>query len=207
MKLFQLQTSLRGTEWMKEFLQDNYVCIGYSGIGDLEQATREMTARRLKQTYAYGEQELEEALEHLELFVHEMQDGDYVLISDGEWAYLGDAGDYFYNDVYDNAEDGRCHRRGVTWLKSLSLAALNPQVREFLTGSAPISEYTGALPPERLDLWLTDTGSGSSDDPRGTVRVDEPTIAEALAVLKEALLSEDPVRRERAAAAILYYAK
>lgn len=83
MKLFQMKTAPLGIERMTEFVQDNYVCAGYPGIGDLEQASREEIARRLQQTYAYYGPELEKTLDSLDIFVHTMQDGDYVLISDG----------------------------------------------------------------------------------------------------------------------------
>lgn len=206
MKLFQMKTAPLGIERMTEFVQDNYVCAGYPGIGDLEQASREEIARRLHQTSAYYGPELEKALDSLDIFVHTMQDGDYVLISDGEWAYLGDLGDYFYEEACDHPEDGRCHRK-VTWLKSLFSAELNPMMGELLADALPVSQYIGTLPPERLDLWLSDAGLGGSEQTKHTVKVDAEIIAEALSVLTAALHSEDAERRERAAAAILHYAK
>ncbi|MHA6530040.1 hypothetical protein [Paenibacillus sp. BAC0078] len=207
MKLFQLKTQPLCIERIQEFLQDNYVCIGYTGIGDLDNVDREEIRRRLVQSGAVQGRELEANLESLELFVHSMQDGDYVLVADEQWAYLGDLGDYFYDEASDNAGDGRCHRRGVTWLKSVPIAELNHSVREWVAGEALVSQYTGPLPRANLDLWIAGlTAEGNMNGDKAG-KVDDETLAEALAVLKSALYSEDIERRERAAIAILQYAK
>lgn len=201
MKLFQMKTEPLGVQRLQEFLQDNYVCIGYTGIGDLENIDKESMRRRLLQSGADEGLELEASLESLELFVHIMQDGDYVLITDEQWAYLGDLGDYFYDEASDNTGDGRCHRRGVTWLMSVPIAELNHTVREWMAEEGLVSQYPGPLPGVNPDLWI----AGSSEAKAG--KVDAETLAEALAVLKSALYSEDAERRERAAIAILQYAK
>ncbi|QSF46943.1 hypothetical protein [Paenibacillus tianjinensis] len=206
MKLFQMKTTPLGVERTREFLEDNYLCIGYPGTGDLQQADREDIRVKLLQSGVCGEQELEAAVDHLELFVHDMQDGDYVLIADGEWVHLGDLGDYFYEDTYDNEEDGRCHRRGVTWLKSMSRHSLNSIAGELLAEDALISRYQGTLPSARLELWIGDAGADTRFG-GSPATVDQDTLDLAVAVLKEALHSGDAERRERAAIAILQYAR
>lgn len=208
MKLFQVKTQPLGVERVQEFLQENYVCIGYIGVGDLENAGKEEIRKRLVLAGSAEGAELDAALDNLLVFVQDMQDGDYVLIADEEWAYLGDLGDYFYMDAYDSAEDGRCHRRGVTWLKSVPLAMLHHTLREWLTEEAVVSQYTGILPGARLDLWITESTTDCLVSVAKTAgNVDDELVAEALAVLKAALQSEDAERRERAAIAILQYAK
>lgn len=207
MKLFQMKTSPLGVERTREFLEDNYLCIGYPGTGDLQQADREELRVKLLQAGTCGERNLDEAIEDLWLFVHEMQDGDYILIPDGDWVHLGDLGDYFYDDTHDNEEDGRCHRRGVTWLKSMPRRSLNSFAAELLAEDALISRYRGTLPSARLELWIEDTGADMRNSGGKPAGVDEDTLNLAVAVLKEALLSGDPERRERAAIAILQYAR
>jgi hypothetical protein len=62
------------------------------------------------------------------------------------------------------------------------------------------------MPSARVDLWIT----GSSDSKQAVsnrMHVDEETLSMALDILKEALVSENAERRERAAIAILQYAK
>ncbi|OMF97533.1 hypothetical protein [Paenibacillus sp. FSL R7-0273] len=207
MKLFQIKASPLGVERIAEFLENNYICIGYPGTGDLEGASPEEMLARLLKSGAYQGKELEAAVVNLNLFVHEMQDGDYVLVADGQWVHLGDLGDYFYDETYDKAGDGRCHRRGVTWLKSIPQSALNPEVAELLADESSVSRYRGTLPAARIELWLEGTGPADSAADGNRSRVDEITVAKAIAVLKEALNSDDADRRERAAVAILHYAK
>ncbi len=206
MNLFQMQSKPLGIERITAFLQDNYVCIGYPGIGDLENISAEELRDRLIHTYQYSEPELTQHLQAIQMFVHTMQDGDYVLVVDEEWVHLGDLGDYFYNELFDTTDVGTCHRRGVTWLKSLLYTDLTIGVQEFLRESGVITQYKGPMPSARLDLWIT--GSSASElTENHPVSVDEETVAKALNILKEALLCEDVERRERAAIAILQYAK
>ena len=206
MNLFQMGSKPLGIERITAFLQDNYVSIGYPGIGDLENIGTEELRDRLIHTYQYSEAELTRHMQAIQMFVHTMQDGDYVLVVEEEWVHLGDLGDYFYNECFDNTDNGTCHRRGVTWLKSLPFMELNKGVQQFLRESGVIAQYKGPLPSARLDLWIM--GSTASEQTEmNSVWVDEKTVAKALHILKEALVCDDVERRERAAIAILQYTK
>ena len=141
-----------------------------------------------------------------------------MLVSDGMQAYLGDLGDYFYEEMSDNDEDGLCHRRGVTWLHAIPLDRLNPAVRALLDQPVPVARFGLPLPVAGLERWIegsertADAAAGARADggpalQAPAVPVDEETVREALHVLKQALKSGDPERRERAAAAILRYAR
>ncbi|OBZ14611.1 hypothetical protein A8L34_11865 [Bacillus sp. FJAT-27264] len=204
MNLFQLKS--REAELLKAFLEDHYVCIGYPGLGDLEGMDRDELDERLQQAYGYQGQALAGHAEVVNLFVHTMQDGDYLLVADGDWVHLGDLGDYFYDERFDIEGDGRCHRRGVTWLTSIPYAALNSVVKALLAEEAIVSMFQEPIAAARLDLWIRDT-EASGNFPNKGVLVEEETVAEALDILKKALKSPDADRRERAAIAILQYAK
>ncbi|WP_340022996.1 hypothetical protein MHI24_28840 [Paenibacillus sp. FSL K6-1096] len=207
MSLYGVNLELLGSGLLKPFLEDNYICAGYPGLGDLENAGREEIGRRLRAA-GYQGQALDEAEASLDTFVNVMQDGDYVLIADEEWVYLGDLGDYFYDDLHDGIGDGTAHRRGVTWLKSIPRDAVNLSVKELLAADRRVTAYPGVLPAARIELWLGDDSAGSGELAGASpVQVDEATIAKALAVLKAALDSADAERQERAAVAILQYAK
>lgn len=206
MNLFQLKTGESEQQWMAEFLKDNYVSIPYNGLGDLENTGREDITSRLGSVYGYEGEELESHAQAVHTFVHIMQDGDYVLVAEGDWVHLGDLGDYFYNEGFDTAEDGRCHRRGVTWLTSIPHAALNAGVQELLADHAVVSRFNGPIAAARLDLWVREPQSAEVLGTAG-VKVDDATLAEALEILRQALKSADIERRERAAIAILQYAK
>lgn len=207
MRLYGVNLEQLGSGLLKSFLEDNYICAGYPGLGDLENVGREEIGMRLLAA-GYEELELEGALGSLDAFVNEMQDGDYVLIADEAWVYLGDLGDYFYDDRHDGVEDGTAHRRGVTWLKSLPRDTVNPSAKKLLAADRRVAAYPGVLPAARIELWLGDDSAGSGTvAAASTVQVDEATVADALAVLKAALHSGDAERQERAAVAILQYAK
>ncbi|MBP2114924.1 hypothetical protein [Paenibacillus silagei] len=207
MGLYAMKLEELGSGLLKSFLEDNYICAGYSGTGDLEKHSREEIISKLAAAGYHG-QELEGATHTLDTFINAMQDGDYVLIADEEWVYLGDLGDYFYDTRHSGAEDRTAHRRGVTWLKSLPLAAVNPAVTGLLASDSRITAYSGVLPAARIDLWLgNQAGDGGNAAGACPVQVDEATVAQALAVLKAALNSTDVERQERAAVAILQYAR
>ncbi|MDF2669289.1 MAG: hypothetical protein K0R67_1595 [Paenibacillus sp.] len=191
---------------MAEFLKDNFVCIGWPGIGDLEKASKEQLKDRLSSKYGYQGQELANRLGAVSAFVHTMQDGDYVLVADQDWVHLGDVGDYYYAEQFDTEEDGMCHRRGVTWLTSIPKVELNAEVQELLRHRGTITKFKHPLPIAQLDRWVTNA-QGITQVTGKPGYVDAKTVEEALNILKAALRSEDADRRERAAAAILQYAK
>jgi predicted Mrr-cat superfamily restriction endonuclease len=210
MNLYDMKLKADRAELIPLFLEHNFVCIGWPGIGDLENVSEDELKSRFVQAYDFQGGVLAESLEEIRTFVHTMQDGDYVLVSDEDWAYLGDLGDYYYLEHHDNREDGMCHRRGVTWMTRIPLTKLNPKVQDLLNSHETIAKFEYDFVDADLHRWLAD-GKGlagvSSDNASGQpVHIDSDMIERALTILKEAMSSDDPERRERAAAAILQYA-
>ncbi|WP_440119415.1 hypothetical protein [Paenibacillus sp. QZ-Y1] len=208
MNLFHIQSSLHGISWTKSFLEDNFVGIAWPAIGDLEHESPAEWKEQLVQRYRLGETELANALETLHTFAHILQDGDYILISDEEWAYVGDMGEYYYDDSTGTGENLICHRRGVTWMGRIPLAELNDKVQTLCNHPSILARFEYPVSQAELErgLLVTPTTEGE-EKTLSTVRVDEATIQEALDVLKEALHSEEADLRIRAAVAILQYAK
>lgn len=232
MELYAVKSFVLGQERLPAFVEDRFISIGFPGIGDPSGLGIEELRGRLElaqqaavrgglahesglETLGFDLNKSAEAIWH---FVSGMKDGDYVLVSDGMQAYLGDVGDYFYEEMSDNDEDGLCHRRGVTWLHAIPLDRLNPAVRALLCQPVPVARFGLPLPLAGLERWIESpqtadaAAAGAQSDSGRTpqepgVPVDEETVMEALNVLKEALKSGDPERRERAAAAILRYAR
>ena len=205
MKLYGMRLNPAFEGRFPAFLEDNYVSIGCPGIGDLEGAGRDEIENRLARSGGYEGPELRKIAEEVHLFASGVQDGDYILFADGDTAMLGDVGDYFYAESSDTPEDGACHRRGVTWLHRIARSELNGLVLDMLDASGIIRSFPYPVQLAQLDRWLSPQGVHPSGADRP--KVDDETVAEALAVLKEALRSDDPDRRERAAVAILRYAK
>ncbi|MEK4660987.1 hypothetical protein MHH93_03770 [Priestia sp. FSL H7-0729] len=206
MNLYHIQSNVQGINRVASFLEDNYIGIAWSGTGDLEQTPPELWKEQLVQHASLDEAELARALGTLHMFANLMQDGDYVLISDDEWTYVGDIGDYYYDDSAGTEEDLICHRRGVTWLGRIPLAELNDKVQALLKDSSTLVKFEHPVSQAQLDRGLAISAASEAVNAPST-RVDEATIQTALHVLKEALHSEEEELRIRAATAILQYAK
>ncbi|NIK78282.1 putative Mrr-cat superfamily restriction endonuclease [Paenibacillus castaneae] len=208
MNIFQLKPSPHGSHLMKEFLKDNFVCMGWPGIGDLDNVSKDELKKRLAHVYDSEGQELAGQLDEASTFLHEMQDGDYVLVADEEWVHIGDMGDYFYIEHSDTAEDGTCHRRGVTWMKSVLLEELNEELQGFLSDRSRgnITKYERSFENHAFESWMSKAAEPVLPTGKPTL-VDEQTISQAIEVLRIAMQSDDADRRERAAMAILQYAK
>lgn len=207
MNLFHIQAKLQEIDWTKSFLENNFIGIGWPATGDLEHEPAEEWTEQLVQHYRIGKTELRDVLDTLHTFVYVMQDGDYVLIKDHEWAYVGDLGDYFYDDSNGTGEEYICHRRGVTWLGRIPLAELNDKVLALVSHHSIIAKFEYPISQSQLEPWVSISSAKTEGDNHSSVRVDEATIQEALHVLKKALHSEEEGLRIRAAAAILQYVK
>ncbi|MCL6605473.1 MAG: hypothetical protein K6T94_21625 [Paenibacillus sp.] len=206
MNLYQMKSNPYGIEQISKFLEDNFVSIGLQGIGDLENVEESQVRERLEAACGSKDQELRKQLEMVSLFVHTMQDGDYVLVVEQDFVHLGDLGDYFYDELSDTAATGLCHRRGVTWLTRIPLVEMNSEVQELLAQTEMISQFKYPLARAQLNQWSSNL-LGSERVTAKSVQLDEETIAQAIEILKKALHSDDEERRERAAIAILQYVK
>lgn len=232
MKLFRISPFVQGRSRMEDFLRDCFVSMGYPGIGNLEHADEAEVSKRLNRVYGYEGTGLRRALADVNIFVQGMEDGDYVVVSAQGNVWLGDLGDYYYRDDYDSPEEATCHRRGVTWLGVLPESSLNPLLRDFVSQSAGAEGGNMASFPLPVDLAGLELFAAQS--PGGTVpglasaaetasngtpnsaqsaakhsraQVDEETVREAIAALRDMLRSDDSELRLRAAEALLKYAK
>ncbi|WP_339302520.1 hypothetical protein [Paenibacillus sp. FSL R5-0519] len=206
MNLYHIQSTVHGINRVASFMEENYIGTAWSGTGDLEQTPPELWKEQLVQHASLDEAELARALGTLHMFANLMQDGDYVLISDDEWTYVGDIGDYYYDDSAGTEEDLICHRRGVTWLGRIPLAELNDKVQSLLKDSSILAKFEHPVSQAQLDRGLA-IGIAVEATHTLSTAIDEATIQAAIHVLKEALHSEEEELRIRAATAILQYAK
>ncbi|WP_145412963.1 hypothetical protein [Paenibacillus xylanexedens] len=228
MNLFYVQSIVDGVSKVKSFLEDNYIGIPWSALGDLEQASSEELRELLEQRYGLVADKSGEVLQSIQLFAHGMSDGDYVVIKDEDWMYVGDLGDYYYDDSIGTSDDLICHRRGVTWLGRVPLEEINEHMQTLLHEPNVVAQFMLPVTQARLEQALR-----GNSDATGTVekalnqgatsaetellktltedhtpaRVDQSTIEAAVQVLKEALKSKDERLRVQAATAILQYAK
>lgn len=207
MHLYHMKLDSIEAGTLTAFLEENFVGFAWPGIGSLEQASPEQLISQLAQSAdADDAGQLPCMLEEASIFLHAMEDGDYLLLTTAaDDVYLGDLGDYFY---VDNAsgEPFIHHRRGVTWIRSCVRADLHKKLQAFLSqqSSIAITRLEEAVTHEEMVRWMSNE---AEFERTSKVSVSEETIAEALEILTTALRSDDLERRERAAIAILQYAR
>ena len=213
MKLFALTTEINGSNQMSDFVRDCFVCLFCPGVGDLEGLNENELMAVLTeagQAKNGGKQHEAESgqnemrLGGIKTFVMDMEDGDYILIGNGEEVYWGDLGDYYYVEQADQPDDGSCHRRGVTWLKGMPHQEIPDAFKLLLDQAKPIAKYVEEISHAQMEFWLSPTPRQT--DNREAADVDVESIEMALDILKGAMQHGDAERRERAAAAILNYA-
>ncbi|REE83937.1 hypothetical protein A8990_116116 [Paenibacillus taihuensis] len=197
MQLFRLKVQAEGKHGLPEFVENHYIRFGRQGLGDLSAIPYHELAAKL--AAVYPEVQLEQQLAMHILFTQVMQDGDHILVTDGERTYLGDIGDYYYVVECDNAEEDSAHRRGVTWLQQVAEEQLHPELAAFLQQDGELGQFHRPLIREQLDRLLAKLATAAAV----VNGIDDETISEAIAILKEAMRSGDVERRERAAIAIL----
>lgn len=199
MNIFQMKTKPHRTERFREFIDDNFVCIGWPGIGNLEQVSKDEIRDRLEQTYGYKGHKLGNALGQVNTFVNTMRKGDIIIIAEKDWAYIGIVGDYEYEQQYDNDEDGMCHRRSVEWTDRVMFTSLESSIQRLITNRNTICQYPESIEESGLDKIL---GKQPSLSKENSGKLDS-LIRDALKVLEEELKSTDPDRRLKAAAELI----
>jgi predicted Mrr-cat superfamily restriction endonuclease len=200
MNVYQMKTKPNGVERVQDFLRDGFVCIGWAKLGDLTGVTRSDIRQRLVSEYGLDGHRLGNALGQVNTFVNVMQEGDVVLVKEGEHVHIGVVGAYHYDSAFDNETDAMCHRRNTQWLGSVKLEELNASVQRIMANMNTICRYR--LPFEESGLGLyVNVYRPIPNLSRSTIdrsRLDS-LVEEALKVLGEELRSEDPDRRLRAA--------
>lgn len=207
MQLFQMKDDSNGTRLMEIYLEENYVSFGwkeFKSLSNISEAEFRSKALLLLNDIDGMKEEWIQQIEEIHTFVYRIQDGDYIIMESDGFVHIGDLGDYFYVDGISNKEVNTAHRRGVTWLKSVPIELISEELQTFVSQQSNISILDRLVSPELLESWLDD----KKDNGYAKANlVDEQTIEQALTILKNAMHSDDFERRERAAIAILQYAK
>ncbi|MFD0959894.1 hypothetical protein [Paenibacillus chungangensis] len=208
MNLYRLRVDGEdGEDRMKAYLEDHFISIGWSRLGDLAYAEDHEAIERLRHHYALEGNSLRTAVDAIRHFTTGMQDGDYVLVVHDNGIVLGDLGDYYYIDDPLSDESKLCHRRGVTWLKRMGKDELPPSLQAFVREDGEVGKFCRPISAAEAEQWRAVESASASEGTGKMPRVDEELVLEALAILKEAMRSAEPERRERAAIAILQYAQ
>lgn len=199
MNVFQMKTKPHDIEHIREFIDENFVCIGWPGIENLQQVNKDEIRDRLKKIYNVTGHRLGNMLGQVNCFVNTMRKGDIVLITERDWANIGVLGDYDYNLQYDNGQDGMCHRRNVEWITRIMIKDLDSSIRRLLSNRNIISQYPDTIEASGLKKYI------SSQSPVSKINSSklEDLFLNALEVLEEELKSSNPDRRLKAATELL----
>ena len=205
MNIFQMKTKPHGNERFREFIDEKFVCIGWPGIGNLNQADRDEIRKRLQKEYNYTAHQLGNALGQINSFVNTMKPRDVIFIADKDWAYVGIVGEYIYEQKFDNDKDGACHRRSVEWINHVPINSLESSFQSLLRNRNTICQYPGSVEESKIDKILSKQSNDDNQplpNKENSSKLDE-LFLEALNILEEELKSGDPDRRLKAATELL----
>lgn len=199
MNIFQIKTKPHGIGRFSEFIDEKFICIGWPGIGNLEQLSKDEIRDKLEQTYGYTGHKLGNALGQVNTFAKTMKTGDVVLIAEKDWAYIGTVGNYTYEQQYDNDQDGMCHRRSVEWTDKVLITNLESSIQRLISNRNTICQYPESIEESGFKKIL---GKQPSFNKENSGKLDS-LFSEALRILEEELKSTDPDRRLKAAAELI----
>lgn len=199
MKIFQIKTKPHGIERFQEFINEEFVCIGWPGLGNLKDVGKDEIRNRLEEEYKYTGHKLGNALGQVNTFVNTMKNGDVILITKKNSAHIGIVGEYLYEKKYDNQEDGMCHRRNVKWKNEIPLRNLSSSLQRLVNNRNTICQFSDSLEASGIYEILGKQPLMNKND---AIKLDN-LFSEALLVLEKELKSEDPDRRLKAAAELM----
>jgi len=199
-----MKTKPHGIDRLFEFTDTkedgpSFVAIGWPGIGDLTNVSKDEIRERLEKKYKYQGQQLATYLGAVNAFVNTVKKEDLVLITNSlDQVFVFEVGDYKYVEKYDNDIDGMCHQRETKLLIIIDKADLNQELQELLRNRGTITQFKYPYEKSGLDKWL------EPDDL--DVNLNE-LLSKSLLVLEKHLNSQDPKIQISAAAEILRYVK
>ncbi|MCJ8172687.1 hypothetical protein [Clostridium botulinum] len=194
-----MKTKPHGIERFRQFIDEEFVCIGWPGIGDLDQASTDEIRFRIKRTYKYEGHKLGNALGQVNTFVNTMKTRDIVFIVENGYAYVGKVGAYTYEKQYDNNKDGMCHRRSVEWMDRTLINELDSGIQKLISNRNTICKYPQSIERSELSKLV---GKQVPINKENLEKLDE-LFSDALTILEEELKSTDPDRRMKAATELI----
>ena len=199
MNIFQMRAIPNGIDRSQQFLNEQFTCIGWPGLGDLSNISKDDLRDKIASEYGTSGHKLGYTLGQVNTFVNTMKTGDIIIIANKGWVHIGTVGDYVYAEQYDNDEDGMCHRRPVQWLGRAPITDLSTSLQAILRNRNTIAEYPHTFEESGLSLILGDLSPVPIYE-RSKIDILFDT---ALGILEKELTSEDPDRRLRAATELI----
>lgn len=206
MNIFQIKTKPHGNERLNDFVQGEFLAIGWPGIGNLNEVSKDEVRERLDKAYDYeSSRSLGNDLGNVWAFVDTMTEGDLVLFQGHvNNVYIVKVGPYEYVEKYDNAI-GMAHQRKFELIKVVKKQQLNSKVQELLRNRSAITKFK--YPIEDAELDLINIDMPVQYDSNLYVDVDEEIIQKAMQILIDGLDSSSEEIRFKAAVELLRYTK
>ncbi len=119
---------------LEEFKNNNIIAVGWPCIGNLTGKSREDLKEILSmKPYQLSGLALGNTYATIDIFVNQMQKGDFVLVANGDDIYFAEIiSNYYLDKTVDNDEDGYPHQRQVHWLTDTSRNQLSKSLRDSL---------------------------------------------------------------------------
>ncbi|MFF5401177.1 hypothetical protein ACFY5J_28725 [Peribacillus butanolivorans] len=181
MKIFMLRSKPNKTERIEVFIKDKVVNIGWQATGELTNATKEDIREALK-ALGYEGQSLLTNLGMINAFVRTIEEGDIVLIRQGNLVHIGKLGPYKWEDKYKDMN--MSHSRSVEWLTQVSFKELNASIQTLLKNIKTIAQYHGTLEESGLLKFIYNTPD-EKPHPQITIKDKEDLLANAIEILKD----------------------
>ncbi|MEI6132433.1 MAG: hypothetical protein WCQ41_06395 [Bacillota bacterium] len=199
MNVFQIKTKPHNIERGRQFIEENFICIGWPGIGSLDHLSKDEIRGLLEKKYRYTGHSLGNNLGQVNSFVNTMKIGDVVIITEKSWAHIGIVGNYEYYPQYDSDKDGMCHKRSVNWISRVLIVELNSSIQKLLSNRNTICLYPETFEDSGLEKYLFNNVTEGHKQKNKF----EEMYETALKIIESELTSSDIDRRFNAAVEIL----
>lgn len=199
-----LRSKPNRTERIDVFLKDNVVAIGWTDTKSLEDTTK-MEIKEALISLGYQGQSLLTNLGMVNAFVHSMQEGDLVLIRQGNIVHIGKVGEYKWNDNYEDMR--MAHTRSVEWITQVPFKELNASIQSLLKNIKTIAQYSGTLEESELMQYII-TDPTENEPAQIKIKDKEALLANTMEILKDlANNAQDEKVRLEATKELLSYLK
>ncbi|MEC1524469.1 hypothetical protein P9D43_20920 [Neobacillus niacini] len=197
MKIFMLRSKPNNTERIDVFLRDNVVTIGWQETGDLTNATKEDIREALKSN-GYEGQSLLTNLGLVNAFVRTMQEGDLVLIRQGNIVHIGEVGPYRWAKEYEDMKMSHAHSV-KRWFTPVAFNQLNASMQSLLKNIRTIAQYHGTIEEADLLKFISDNPE-EKPNTHIPAKDKENLLANTLEILKDLAnnATDEKVRLEAA---------
>ena len=147
-----------GTNRLDEFLEDNFIAIGWPSVGNLTEDNKSDIRSRLHEEKDWSNQKIGTALGQIDRFVNKIAVDDRVLVPAGGDIYVGKVtSGYRWDPDLRSDDEVYPHYRRVEWLfdgKAVSRSSLPGRLHDSLKGRLTVYSVDGERVEEMVNSEL-----------------------------------------------------